>query len=202
MEKADIRIEADAEHIRLLKALAHPIRLELLGIMSYKDMSATDFAEHRGEPISNFGYHFRVLRELGFIELARTQPGRGSDKYIYRRIKQIVFTDRDWLIMPDEVRQIVASTTLRDLIGRMTEAFQAGTMTARTNTHLSWRPLVLDEQGWKELTEILWITFKAVTRLEMRAAERMRESGEDGIGATVALAGFESPRCGWSGWDR
>lgn len=202
MEKADLRIEDDAEHIKLLRALAHPVRLELLGILSYKDMCATDFAEHRGEPISNFGYHFRVLRELGFIELARTQPGRGSEKHIYRRIKQVVFSDRDWLIMPDEVRQIVASTTLRHLIGRMTEALQAGTLTARTNTHISWRPLVLDERGWKELTEILWITFKAVTKLEMRAGDRMRLSGEPGIEATVALAGFESPRCGWSEGDR
>lgn len=202
MEKADIRIETDAEHIKLLKALAHPVRLELLGILSYKNMSATDFAEHRDEPISNFGYHFKVLREMGFIEVAYTRPGRGSDEYIYRRIRQVVFSDRDWLIMPDEVRQIVASTTLRDLIGRMTEAFQAGTMTARANTHISWRPLVLDERGWRELTEILWITFKAVTRLEMRAGERMRESGEKGIEATVALAGFESPGCGWSGRDR
>lgn len=199
MEKADVRIEADAEHIQLLKALAHPIRLELLGILSYKEMSPTDFAAHRSEPISNLGYHFRVLRELGFIEVARTRPGRGSVEHIYRRIRQIVFSDRDWLIMPDEVRQIVASTTLRHLIGRMTEALQTGTLTARNNTHISWRPLVLDEQGWKEVTKILWATFKAITRVELRAGQRMRESGERGFEATVALAGFESPRGGTSG---
>jgi DNA-binding transcriptional ArsR family regulator len=196
MKNVDMRIEADAEHIKLLKALAHPIRLELLGILSYKEMSATDLAAHRKEPVSNFGHHFRVLRERGFIELARTRPGRGSNEYIYRRIRQIVFSDRDWLIMPDEVRQIVASTTLRDLIGRMTEALQTGTLSARIDTHISWRPLVLDEQGWLELTKLLWATFKAVTRIELRAARRMRESGEKGMEATVALAAFESPPAG------
>lgn len=199
MKKADMRIEADAEHIQLLKALAHEVRLELLGILSYKEMSPKDFAAHRNEPVSNLGYHFRVLRDLGFIEVARTRPGRGSVEHVYRRIRQIVFSDRDWLIMPDEVRQIAASTTLRHLIGRMTEALQSGTMTARTNTHLSWRPLVLDEQGWTEVIKILWATFKAVTRVELRAAKRMRESGERGFEATVALAGFESPPCGTSG---
>jgi len=199
MKKADMRIEADAEHIKLLKALAHEVRLELLGLLSYKEMSPTDFAEHRKEPVSNLGYHFRVLRDLGFIEVTRTRPGRGSRESTYRRIRQIVFSDRDWLIMPDEARQIVASTTLRDLVGRMTEAFQAGTMTARANAHISWRPLMLDEQGWAEVTKILWATFKAVTRVELRAAKRMRESGERGFEATVALAGFESPRGGTSG---
>jgi DNA-binding transcriptional ArsR family regulator len=199
MKKADMRIEADGEHIQLLKALAHPIRLELLGILSYQEISPKEFAAHRKEPISNLGYHFRVLHELGCIEVARTRPVRGSVEHIYRRIKQIVFSDRDWLVMPDEARQIVASTTLRHLVGRMTEALQSGTMTARANTHISWRPVALDERGWTEVTEILWATFKAVTRAEIRAAKRMRESGEEGMEATVALAGFESPRCGSSG---
>ncbi len=196
MKKKDIRIETDAEHIRLLKGLAHPTRLELLGILSYREISPKAFAAHRNEPISNVTHHFRTLEDLGCVELVRTRPVRGSVEHIYRRIKQVVFSDRDWLIMPDELRQIVASTTLRDLIGRMTQALQAGTFTARANAHISWRPVIVDELGWKEITEILWTTFKAVTKAELRAADRMRESGEAGFEATVALAGFESPSHG------
>jgi DNA-binding transcriptional ArsR family regulator len=61
VKAGDIRIESDLDHVRLLKALAHPIRLELLGILSYRDISPAEFARHRGEPVSNFGYHFRHL---------------------------------------------------------------------------------------------------------------------------------------------
>lgn len=190
----DIKIESDLDHVRLLKGLAHPIRLELLGILSYRDLSPSDFARHRGEPVSNITYHFNTLEELGCIELARTKPKRGSVEHIYRRIKRVIFTDRDWLIMPDEARQIVASTILRDLIGRMTQALQAGTFTAREDVHITWRPVTLDEQGWKEVTKILKNAFDAVSTAEVVAIERMRESGEEGLEATVALAGFESPR--------
>lgn len=199
MKNSEIRIEEDAEHIQLLKALAHPIRLDLMGVLSYGAISPKKFSEHRNEPISNLTYHFRTLEEMGFIELVQTRPVRGSVEHIYRRIRQVVFSDRDWLVMPDEVRQIVASTTLRHLIGRMTEALQGGTLTARANAHISWRPLMLDEQGWTEVTEILWATFKAVTKAEQRAGKRMSQSGEEGFEATVALAGFESPRCGFGG---
>lgn len=194
MKVGDIKIESDLDHVRLLKGLAHPIRLELLGILSYRDLSPSDFARHRGEPVSNITYHFNTLEELGCIELARTKPKRGSVEHIYRRIKRVIFTDRDWLIMPDEARQIVASTILRDLIGRMTQALQAGTFTAREDVHITWRPVTLDEQGWKEVTKILKNAFDAVSTAEVVAIERMRESGEEGLEATVALAGFESPR--------
>lgn len=194
MKVGDIRIESDLDHVRLLKGLAHPIRLELLGILSYRDISPSEFARHRGEPVSNLTYHFNTLEELGCIELARTQPKRGSVEHIYRRIKRVIFTDRDWLMMPDEARQIVASTILRDLIGRMTQALQAGTFTAREDVHITWRPVTLDEQGWKEVTKILKQAFDAVSAAEVHAIERLRESGEDGLEATVAIAGFESPR--------
>lgn len=194
MKVGDMRIESDLDHVRLLKGLAHPIRLELLGILSYRDISPSEFARHRGEPVSNLTYHFNTLEELGCIELARTQPRRGSVEHIYRRIKRVIFTDRDWLVMPDEARQIVASSILRDLIGRMTQALQAGTFTAREDVHITWRPVTLDEQGWKEVTKILKEAFDAVSTAEVDAIERMRESEETGLEATVAMAGFESPR--------
>jgi hypothetical protein len=194
MKRANVKIEADQDHVRLLKGLAHPVRLELLGILSYRDISPAAFARHRGEPVSNLTYHFRLLEELGCIELARTRPVRGSVEHIYRRIKRVIFSDRDWLVMPDEARQIVASTILRDLVGRMTQALQAGTFTARQDVHITWRPVTLDEQGWTDVIEILAGTFDAVSKAEVRAVERMRESGEAGLEATVALAGFESPK--------
>jgi hypothetical protein len=52
----------------------------------------------------------------------------------------------------------------------------------------------LDEQGWSEVTKVLKDAFDSVSTIEVNAIERMRESGEDGLEATVAMAGFESPR--------
>lgn len=196
MKIGDVRIESDLDHVRLLKGLAHPIRLELLGILSYRNISPKEFARHRGEPVSNLGHHFRTLEKLRCIELAETRPSRGSVEHIYRRVKRVIFSDRDWLIMPDEARQIVSSTILRDLIGRVTEALQTGTFTARDDVHITWRPVTLDEQGWSEMVDILAKAFASISNAEVRAVERMRKSGDQGLVATVGLLGFESPRHG------
>ena len=124
----------------------------------------------------------------------RYRPVRGSVEHIYRRIKRVIFSDRDWLIMPDEARQIVASTILRDLIGRVTQALQAGTFTVRDDVHITWRPVTLDEQGWSEVVTILAEAFERISTAEVGAIERMRKSGDDGLVATVGLLGFESPK--------
>jgi hypothetical protein len=188
---------ADAElsqHLQLLKALSNPIRLHLMGILSYRDISPSQFARLRGEPVSNVNHHFEMLKKLDCIELAYTRPNRGSVEHIYRRTATVVFDDDGWLEMPDEARRVVASSIVRDLFGRMSQAIQSGTFTARKDTHITWRPVNLDEQGWNEVATILTSTFHAVGEAEVRAAKRLVESGESSVSATVALAGFESPR--------
>jgi DNA-binding transcriptional ArsR family regulator len=181
-------------HVQLLKALANPVRLHLLGILSYRDISPAEFARERREPVSNVAYHFRALEKLGCVEVVDTRPVRGSTEHFFRRTEIVVYDDDSFLYMPDEARQIVASSIIRDLVGRMTKALLAGTFTAREDFHITWTPVKLDEQGWTEVISILATAFQKVGDVEVRAAERMAESGEDGLVATVALAGFESPR--------
>jgi DNA-binding transcriptional ArsR family regulator len=181
-------------HLRLLKALAHPVRMHLLGVLSHRDISPAEFARERGEPVSNVSYHFRALEKLNCIEVVRTRPVRGSTEHFYRRTETVVFDDDSWPRLPGEARQIVASSILRDLVGRMTKAIQAGTFTAREDVHITWKPVHLDERGWSEVTAILASAFEAIGEAEVRAVQRMAESGEEGLVATVALAGFESPR--------
>jgi DNA-binding transcriptional ArsR family regulator len=195
MTLSDIKIENDPRHVELLKALAHPIRLELLGILTYRNVSPSDFARHRGEPVGNLSYHFRCLENAGFIELVASEPSRrGSHRNIYRRTQQIVFSERDWLLMPDEARQVVASTLLRDIVGLMTEALEADTFTKRPEVHITWRPVLLDEQGWQTVDETLTEAERDVEQAQVESMQRMQQSGEPGFQATVAVISFESPK--------
>jgi DNA-binding transcriptional ArsR family regulator len=180
--------------LNLLKALVHPIRMKLLSELSQRDVSPAGFARKLGEPIPNVAYHFRVLEEMGFIEEVGTRPVRGSIEHFYRRTGTVIFSDRDWLQLPEEARRVLASRFFGDLVARMSEAIQAGTLTGREGTHITWMPLLLDEQGWTEAMEILGSAFTDVGKVKERAKKRLAESTEDGLLATVALAGFESPR--------
>ena len=189
----DQQPERGDEHLRLLKALAHPVRMHLLGVLSQRTISPAEFARERGEPVSHVSYHFRALEKLDCIEVAGTRPVRGSTEHFYRRTETVVFDDDYWLELPDEARKVVASSIMRDFVGRMSQAIQAGTFTAREDVHITWRPVRLDEEGWSEVMAILGSAFTEVAEAEVRAAQRLAASGEDGLMATVALAGFESP---------
>lgn len=177
----------------LLRALGHEIRLHILGILSYRDLSPAELARERGEPVSKVAYHFRLLEELGCAEVARTRQVRGSVEHFYRRAGFVVFDDEAWSKLPDEVQEVISASIARDLFGRMSTAMRAGTFNARSDRHLSWTPLRLDEAGWKEMMAALASVFDSMVEIQNRASGRLAESGEEGLLATIALAGFESP---------
>ncbi|MGN6258654.1 MAG: ArsR/SmtB family transcription factor [Solirubrobacterales bacterium] len=191
--KSQLAEEHEPRHHHLLKAMSHPVRMDLLSILSYRHLSPAEFARERGEPVSKVAHHFRSLERLGCIEVVHTRPVRGSTEHFYRRSETIVLHDDLLEEMPEEANRLLLTSIIRDFFARIAKAMRIGTFTARKDLHFTWKPVKLDEQGWKEVTEILGSTYQAVDAAEERALERMEASGEEGFVATVALAAFESP---------
>lgn len=62
---------------RALRALAHPLRLELLDrLMSFGDQTAAQCAEAVGSTASNCSYHLRALARVGLVEAVSSSDGR------------------------------------------------------------------------------------------------------------------------------
>lgn len=60
-----------------LDALAHPVRLDLLGyLMSHGAATASECARSVGDSPSNCSYHLRVLAKHGLVEPAASDDGR------------------------------------------------------------------------------------------------------------------------------
>jgi DNA-binding transcriptional ArsR family regulator len=61
-----------------LRALAHPIRLELFDLLTERgELTATQCAQALGESAASCSFHLRMLEKYGFIERAET---RGREK--------------------------------------------------------------------------------------------------------------------------
>jgi DNA-binding transcriptional ArsR family regulator len=177
-----------------LKALGHETRLQILGVLGYREtITPAEFGRERNEETSKVAYHFRYLREMDWIEVVETRPAGGSLEHVYRRTAIPLVTDDDWLQLPNDIREVLASTTINHLYGRIGQALEAGTFTARVS-HNTWDSLLLDKQGWAEMMDLLDSTFKEANEVAERATGRLADSEEDGLLATVALIGFESPR--------
>ena len=61
---------SDINDPRLIKALAHPLRVRILSILETRDMaSPNEMADELGVSLGVLSYHVRRLLALGFLEL-------------------------------------------------------------------------------------------------------------------------------------
>ncbi|MGA9596592.1 MAG: winged helix-turn-helix domain-containing protein [Acidimicrobiia bacterium] len=60
-----------------IRALTHPLRLELLDVLRDGPATATECAEQTGESVASCSFHLRMLAKYDFIELAER---RGREK--------------------------------------------------------------------------------------------------------------------------
>lgn len=178
---------------RLGKALSHPLRVRILSVANHRVVSPAEFAREFGEPLPSVSYHFKTLERLECIELVKTEPRRGAVEHFYRGTKRAFLSDAAWKQLPQPLQGGVTGAVLQTFVERAVDALEAGTFDARDDSHLSWTPVILDEEAWQGMASILERTLEQVLDLQAEAAGRLAESGEDGITAIVAVAGFESP---------
>ncbi len=69
---------------RLITALRHPLRREILRLMSDgREASPSELAEELDQILSNVAYHVRVLTECGALKPARRKKVRGATQHFY-----------------------------------------------------------------------------------------------------------------------
>jgi DNA-binding transcriptional ArsR family regulator len=182
---------------KMAKALANPWRNRILSELALRPMSPSEFAEQTGGDLANISRYFRQLRKWGYLEVAEERRGggrRGAVEHVYRVIQRVHFDTASWEKLPLYLREECSGAIVDSYLLRVTEAIKAGTFDAETNRHLSWKAVSLDRQAWKELTDRLDGVLDWVFELETEAAQRMAETGEEPIPATVGLAAFRSPK--------
>lgn len=76
--------EADARRITELRATAHPLRLQMLSLLTGTDMSAAEVARELEITQANASYHLRVLHGAGLLEITGEESVRGGRAKKYR----------------------------------------------------------------------------------------------------------------------
>ena len=175
---------------RLAKALSHPLRAHVLTILNERVASPNQIANELEQPLGNVSYHVKTLAEMGCIELVRTEPRRGAIEHFYRAVVRPFFSDRDWKRLPASARQGISDATLQLVWEDTSEALSAGTFDQRSDRHLSRSPLALDEQGWKQVNELLVDTMKRVSEIGAESAKRLAGDG-GALNTEMVLMHFE-----------
>jgi DNA-binding transcriptional ArsR family regulator len=180
---------------QLAKALAHPLRVRILSSLHKGISSPNQLAQELDEPLGNVSYHVKTLLEYGCVELVKTEPRRGAVEHFYRATDRAFLSDSDWAKIPASARKGISGSILQSIGESATEAMAGGTIEARKDSHLSDTPLLLDEQGWKDLNKILADAVKQAGEIQKEAAKRLEDKSE-GISSKLAIMHFEVPSTG------
>jgi len=176
---------------RLVKALAHPLRVEILVILNERMASPNELSKELEEGLSQVSYHVKVLKDFECIEMVKTEPRRGAVEHYYRATSRAFLTDRDWRVIPDSMKPGVSSSAFQMVIDDVAGALKGGTFDSRDDRHISWTPGVVDEQGWSESVDLVNETLEQIIGIHAASAKRLAKSGEEGISATAVLMNFE-----------
>jgi DNA-binding transcriptional ArsR family regulator len=178
---------------QLAKALAHPLRVRILTSLNRGISSPNQLAQELDEPLGNVSYHVKTLLEYDCVELVKTEPRRGAVEHFYRATERAFFSDDDWAKIPASARKGIDGVILEAIGQDATAAMIEGTIDKRTDTHISRTPLVLDEAGWDELTQILKDTLESAMKIGEESASRLAKDKSEGIPTSLSLLRFEVP---------
>jgi DNA-binding transcriptional ArsR family regulator len=176
---------------QLAKALAHPLRMRILTALHSGISSPNQLSQELGEPLGNVSYHVKTLLEFDCIELVKTEPRRGAIEHFYRATERAFISDEDWAKIPASTRKGISGVILESIGEDATRALVEGTLEKHTDSHISRTPLVLDEQGWRDLSALLNDVLERANTIQGEAASRLSKDKGDSINTMMAILQFE-----------
>jgi len=187
------RQTASAVDSRLAKALAHPLRVQLLAALNEGVASPNELAKKLDEPLTNVSYHVRMLHDLGCIELVETEPRRGALEHYYRAVVRPFFGDRDWKRLPKNARGSISDAVLQLVWEDAAEAIKGGLFDEREDRHLSRSVLSIDEKGWNDLHDLLAQTLDKAMQIQADSASRASKNGDDAFNVNLVMMTHPTP---------
>jgi hypothetical protein len=165
--------------VNLVRAVAHPLRAQVLGILEERRASPRELADELGAPLGTVAYHVRALAKLRLIKLVKKTPRRGAIEHHYEAVGAARVSDRVWAETPAIVKSAMVRSALEDIARSVNEAAGLGGFD-RADAHLTRSRLTLDAQGWEELGDALTKLMAQADRIQEESAERLRHSDHDG----------------------
>ena len=184
---------SDTVEASVLKALGHPLRMRLLTFVAERgEASPVEMSRALDVPLATVSHHTRVLRDLGYVELSRTEQRRGAVEHYYRALMAPFLDDEQWERLPIPARRRVSAQLFRQVFEEAAAAGQTGGFDA-AGAHIARRTLDLDARGWRELSRAVSTLLRRAEAIQARSDGR-RDGGriedEDSCPSELAILHF------------
>jgi DNA-binding transcriptional ArsR family regulator len=184
---------SDTIEASVLKALGRPLRMRLLTFVTERgEASPVEMSRAFDVPLATVSHHTRVLRDLGYIELSRTEQRRGAVEHYYRALAAPFLDDEDWDMLPIPARRRVSAQLLRQVFKDAASAGDIGGFDA-AGAHIARRMLDLDARGWRDLSRAVLTLLRRAEGIQARSDARRdaeRVEHEDSCPSELAILHF------------
>jgi DNA-binding transcriptional ArsR family regulator len=174
-----------------VRALSHPVRVEILELLQEEEASPTDLKRVIGGTLNHVNYHLKVLVDCGCAAKTRTEPVRGAVKHYYRATPRSYFGHRDLRDVPGSLRGGATELSLRSFSKAFRRAAEAGNVDSK-DAVLSWMSLAVDELGREEAIAASQEILERYETIAARSRERAAASAEPLAALVVGVASFDA----------
>lgn len=176
----------------VIKGLAHPLRVQILGVLETRAASPNELAQELDAPLGNVAYHTRELLRFGLVKLVKKTPRRGAIEHYYKAIRQPQITEAGWARTPRVVKDAMVRSALEQISDYVNAAAIDGGFN-HAEAHLNRIQLTLDDRGWQDAAGKLTELLASLSKIEEASRKRLEKAGHEGErNMTVVTMGFET----------
>jgi DNA-binding transcriptional ArsR family regulator len=185
---------AESSNVALFKALSHPLRYRIMMVLGDHEASPKELAGLLDEDLQQIDEQVRILHDSEFIELVGTDSEQGGTEHFYKATVRPVLDAEAWEKFPRLAREIASVSIARRIFADVIASVEAGVFDGRPHRALLRKPILVDEQGFREADESALRHLAELAEIEARSASRLIEHGEEGINVSTATLVFEAGR--------
>jgi DNA-binding transcriptional ArsR family regulator len=178
----------------LAAIVAHPTRARCFVILAERTASPVEIAQEIGKDVGHVGYHVRKLQQLNLIELVDERPVRGAVEHFYRAVARPVVNEEEFADQTIEAREVFTRHTLQLHVTDIAHAIDEHTFDGRDNRALIRFPMLVDEEGFKEMGDLHVEMYERAMDIQARSDERRAGTDDEGIASMSTSMLFETPQ--------
>jgi DNA-binding transcriptional ArsR family regulator len=170
---------------RYVKALSHPLRVRILGILEEQPASPVELSQVLDATLGTISYHVRQLNDLGLLELVRETPRRGAIEHHYRAKPRPRSGGDAWDSVSVIAKQAVIGAELQQTMDVANRAAGVGGFD-RDHARMERLRLSLDTRGVEQLSKAVAKLVDDAAKIQEAATKRL-DGGKAGEPADTAL---------------
>jgi DNA-binding transcriptional ArsR family regulator len=179
---------------RIIKALGHELRVEILAILNDRMSSPNQLSKELDEGLSQVSYHVKVLKDFDMIELVKTEPRRGAVEHFYRASSKVFIPSWVLKLLPASAQRGIWGDVLADIEQDVTTSLETGTFDKRKDFVVGRDSRNLDGQACEDAEQLAAEFYEGLEQLEVDTDRRIQNGESDGelTPTTAALLIFGS----------